>query len=327
MSTVPDPLPDRRQDGPQDGLRILVTGRDGQVGWELARVLPAVGQVTALSRAELDLASDGSIRAAVQRLRPHLIVNAAAYTAVDRAESEPELAGRINAGAVATLAAEAKSVGAAMIHYSTDYVFDGGKPAPYIETDAPNPLGVYGRSKLAGERALADAGIPYLVLRTSWVYGARGKNFLLTILKLAAEKPELRIVADQTGAPTWSRDIAQATLAVLRRWLAENVPGENAPAPDRFDRQKSGVYHFTASGATTWFGFAAEAVRLRALTLPAEQNLARLAPITTAEYPTPAARPENSQLDCGKLARTFHCRLPAWNASLGDVLAAIAHAS
>ena len=288
-------------------LRILVTGRDGQVGGELLRSLAALGDTTATSRAELDLASDASIHSVLRAVRPHLIVNAAAYTAVDKAESEPELARRINAEAVATIAAEAKTIGAAVIHYSTDYVFDGAKIGPYTEEDATNPLGVYGQTKLAGEQALAAAGIPYLVLRTSWVYGPRGKNFLLTILKLAAEKPELRIVADQTGAPTCSRDIAQATVAIAKQWLPSGA--------------NSGVYHLTASCHTTWHGFASQALRLLADSQSRQpEPLARLIPIPSAEYPTAAARPKNSQLDCGKLAGVFHCRLPQWDTSLASVM-------
>jgi dTDP-4-dehydrorhamnose reductase len=291
-----------------DGLRILILGRDGQVGWELARSMASLGQVTATSRAELDLTSDASIRAAVRGMRPHLIVNAAAYTAVDKAESEPELARRINSDAVATLAAEAKEIGAAVIHYSTDYVFDGAKATPYVEEDVPNPLGVYGRTKLEGEQALAGSGIPYLVLRTSWVYGARGKNFLLTILKLAAERPELRIVADQTGAPTWSRDIAAATAAVAERWIGS---GDCS--------QRSGVYHLSAAGETTWYGFASEALQLGALTAPSK-TFPQLVPISSMEYPTAAARPRNSRLDCSKLALGFNYRLPDWKTSLAEVL-------
>lgn len=288
--------------------RILVTGRDGQVGWELVRQLAPLGEVTATGRAELDLISDDSIRDAVRAVRPHLIVNAAAYTAVDKAESEPELARRINADAIKTLAEEARGVGAAIIHYSTDYVFDGAKTTPYVEADQPNPLGVYGRTKLAGERTLAAAGIPWLVLRTSWIYGARGKNFLRTILKLAVERPELRIVADQTGAPTWSREIATATTAIAAQWSRNG--------------NDSGIYHLTASGETTWHGFAAEAIRLRALATP-QQNFARLVPISTAEYPMPAARPRNSRFDCSKLALDFNCRLPGWKASLAEALCEI----
>jgi dTDP-4-dehydrorhamnose reductase len=288
-------------------LRILVTGRDGQVGWELARSMAALGEVTATSREEMDLTSDDSIRALVRRVRPHLIVNAAAYTAVDKAESEPELAWRINAEAVATLAAEARTVGAAVIHYSTDYVFDGTKTASYIESDATNPLNVYGRTKLAGEQALAASGIQTLVLRTSWVYGARGKNFLLTILKLAAERPELRIVADQHGAPTAAQEIATATVTIAKSWI-------NLGAT-----KQSGIYHLTASGETTWHGFAAEAIRLRAQATPGK-NFANLLLIPTSEYPAPAARPKNSRLDCSKLKRDFAVHLPDWKISLAKIM-------
>lgn len=298
------------------GLRILVTGRDGQVGRELTRSLAGLGEVTATGRAELDLSSDDSIRSVVREVRPHLIVNAAAYTAVDKAESEPDFARRINAEAVATLAAEAKAVGAAVMHYSTDYVFDGSKATPYVEDDATHPLNVYGRTKLAGERALTVAGIPTLVLRTSWVYSGEGKNFLLTILQLAEEKPELRIVDDQIGAPTWSRDIAVATASVVARWRE-----------GRFTDDNSGVYHMTAAGKTSWYGFAAEAIRLRSQ-FAAGTKLAKLTPISSAEYPMPAARPKNSQLSCEKLAQVFDCRLPDWKASLATFLGtqgAVAH--
>jgi dTDP-4-dehydrorhamnose reductase len=353
----------------------LVTGRDGQVGWELQSALAPLGVVTAVSRKEMDLTSAESVRACIRSVRPNLIVNAAAYTAVDKAEAEPELARRINADAVALLADEAKRLGAAIIHYSTDYVFDGAKATPYVEEDTPHPLSVYGRTKLAGEQVLAAWGVPYLVLRTSWVYGARGRNFLLTILKLAAERDELRIVDDQTGAPTWSREIATATATIAQRWLlgAEgNVPDAptTSAAPDALTEPTaatpstasaalagtaasaaptasqerlaalSGIYHLTAAGETTWHGFAAEALRLYAAP-PAGQRqrkeegsrggkgaeadsgqgrkLARLVAIPSSEYPTPAARPRNSRLDCSKLARTFAVRLPDWRDSLSAV--------
>ncbi len=288
-------------------MRILITGCDGQVGGELKPALAPLGEVVAVNRCQMDLTSAESIRACIRAVQPHLIVNAAAYTAVDKAESEPELAQRVNGEAFAIMAEEARNIGAAIFHYSTDYVFDGSKPTPYIESDAPNPLSVYGSTKLAGEQALAAAGIPHLILRTSWVYGVRGKNFLRTILKLAAEKPELRIVADQFGAPTWSRDIATATASIAARWRAGD------PA------EYTGVYHLPRWGETSWYGFAAEALRLRALAHP-EAPCARLLPISTAEYPTPAARPKNSRLDCSKLSQAFDIRLPDWSASLTAVL-------
>lgn len=289
-------------------LRILVTGRDGQVGRELVRSLARLGDVIATGREDLDLTSDASIRRRVLGVRPALIVNAAAYTAVDRAENEPDLARRINADAVATLAAAAKEVGAAIIHYSTDYVFDGAKATPYSEDDATHPLSVYGKTKLAGELAVAASGIPYLILRTSWVYGTEGRNFLLTILRLATEKPELRIVDDQVGAPTWSRDIAIATATIAQHWQKGG-----------FGSARAGVYHMAATGRTSWYGFAAEAIRLRSLS-SSREKFARLVPIASAEYPTPAERPQNSQLNTGKLAHTFDCKLPDWKASLASCI-------
>ena len=294
-------------------LRILLTGRDGQIGSHLTRTLDPLGEVTATGREDLDLSSDTSIRAMVRELRPQLIVNAAAYTAVDKAESEPDFARRLNAEAVATLAAEAKHVGAAIIHYSTDYVFDGSKETPYVEDDRTHPLNIYGRTKLEGEQALAHAKVPYLVLRTSWVYGVAGKNFLLTILQLATKRPELRIIDDQIGAPTWSRDIAAATASIAERWRAGG-----------FAASKSGVYHITAAGKTSWHGFAAEAIRLcQASPTGKGKAFARLTPISSAEYPTPAERPKNSQLDCTRLAHAFDCRMPDWKRSLAAVMAAL----
>jgi dTDP-4-dehydrorhamnose reductase len=295
------------------GLRILLTGRDGQVGRELSRSLTKLGEVTATGRDELDLTSDYAIGDVVHEVRPQLIVNAAAYTAVDKAESEPDFAHRINAEAVATLAAAAKAVGAAVIHYSTDYVFDGSKETPYVESDRAHPLSVYGKSKLDGEKALAAAGIPYLILRTSWVYGGEGKNFLLSILRLAMERSELRVVKDQIGAPTWSRDIANATASIADKWHH-----------DKFAAGKSGVYHMTAAGKTSWFGFAEEAVRLRAMSAAGKgTKFAQLVPIASSDYPTPAERPKNSELDCAKLAREFDCSLPEWKASVAAVMRAL----
>jgi dTDP-4-dehydrorhamnose reductase len=279
-------------------VRILLTGPTGQVGWELERALPALGEVIAVDRSTLDLADADAIRRAVREAKPDVIVNPAAYTAVDRAESEPELARQINGVAPGVLAEEAKRADALLVHYSTDYVFDGKKTAPYTEDDSPNPLSVYGRTKLEGERAVAASGCRYLTLRTSWVYASRGKNFLLTILRLARTQPELRIVDDQHGAPTWARDIALAT-----RQLAEHPP-------------PSGLYHLTAAGETTWYGFAREILRVA-------QSDTKIRPIRTVDYPLPAIRPSNSVLGNAKLYRAATVALPEWSASLSLCLADI----
>jgi dTDP-4-dehydrorhamnose reductase len=228
-----------------------------------------------------------------------VIVNAAAYTAVDRAESEPDAANVANAAAVAVLAEEGKRARALLIHYSTDYVFDGTKDAPYIEEDRPNPLNAYGRSKLAGEQAIHDIGGAHLILRTSWVYSARGRNFLLTIRRLLQEKDELRVVSDQVGAPTSARGLAEATAELLRR--------HGAALGDM-----RGIYHATTSGSTSWYGFAREIARLERPDSPA-----RIVPIASSEYPTPARRPGNSRLSNEKLLRRFGVALPKWEACLG----------
>ena len=231
--------------------RILITGKNGQVGFELQRSMAGQGQVIAVGRDEMDLSNPDSIRRVVRDIVPDLIINAAAYTAVDLAESEPELALAINGVAPGILAEEAKRLGAALIHYSTDYVFDGGKGKPYTEDDAPCPINVYGRTKLAGERAIQAVDAPHLILRTSWVYGARGKNFLLTILRLARERDKLSIVDDQVGAPTWSRAIAAGTKDILGR-LGYGGPGFGDACAER-----RGIYNFSAAGQTSWHGFAA----------------------------------------------------------------------
>ncbi|MFP5410021.1 MAG: dTDP-4-dehydrorhamnose reductase [Gammaproteobacteria bacterium] len=281
-------------------MRILLTGVNGQVGWELRRTLAPLGEVIAADRRVLDLADTASIRRNVAALAPDLIVNPAAYTAVDKAESEPELVQAINTAAPGELAA----CGVPLVHFSTDYVFDGRKTGAYTEADAPNPLGVYGMSKLAGEQAVAAAGVPYLILRTSWVYGLRGRNFVLTMQRLARERESLSVVDDQFGAPTWSRLIAEATALVIARWLDRRDPAAT-----------SGVYHMACDGRTSWHGFT-ESI-LAAMAAHGEAGLARLSAIPTADYPTPAARPANSQLDCNKLATTFGVRLPDWQAALG----------
>lgn len=293
-----------------------MTGVTGQVGGELAKALAPLGEVVAPSRAELDLSRASSVRELIQSVQPRWIVNPAAYTAVDRAESEPELAYAINAEAVRTIGEEAQRIGAGVIHFSTDYVFDGTSAATYVETDAPNPVSVYGASKLAGEQALAQSGAAHLIFRTSWVYGAQGKNFLLTILKLARERDSLRIVADQHGAPTWSRDLAQMTAHAIQRCEAASTQGSGRlEALTEF----SGVYHAAGSGETTWHGFASEAVRLQREREPGTY-FAAVAAIPTAEYPTPARRPANSRLNCGKLEQTFGWQMMDWRESLRRVI-------
>lgn len=292
-------------------MRILLTGKQGQVGWELCRTLAPLGQVTALGREQLDLADADSIRRVLRELQPQLIVNPAAYTAVDLAESDAETATAINGSAPGILAEEAKRLGAGLIHYSTDYVFDGGQDGVYRESDATNPGNVYGRSKLAGEQAIQAVGAEHLILRTSWVYGLRGRNFLLTMLRLAREREELRVVADQIGAPTWSRMIAEATALAAARWYVGARPQAGL----------SGIYHLSAAGSTSWHGFTEAIVRLAA----AKETLAvqRVIPIATADYPTPASRPANSRLDGGKLVQTFGLRLPDWQDSLAACLDAL----
>lgn len=288
-------------------MKVIVTGINGQVGRELLRTLPEGLEVIGLDRNAMDLSNPASIRDAVRALRPEVIINPAAYTAVDQAEREPELARRINADAPAILAEEARKLGAALIHYSTDYVFDGTKSCAYEETDATNPLNVYGATKLAGEQAIAASGAHHLILRTSWVYGAHGKNFLLTMLRLARERDELRVVDDQWGAPTWAGTIAQATAGILAQSL-------EADAADAWWRERSGVYHMTAQGKTTWCRFAAEIIA-RAAPEPKPRILA----ITTEKFPTPAQRPKNSVLSNEKFGSMFGM-LPDWRDGLAQCL-------
>ncbi len=292
-------------------MRILITGRDGQLGWELARALAPLGEVVAVGRGECDLAQPDHVRAAVRGARPDLIVNAAAYTAVDRAESEPALAHAINADAPALMAEEAKRLGAALIHYSTDYVFDGRKASPYVETDAVNPLSAYGRSKLAGEQALAAAGAPHFIARTSWVFAARGRNFVRAVLKLARERDTLSIVDDQWGAPTWARTIAEATRAIVAQ-ATSHAGGLSAAFGER-----GGVHHLTASGATNWYEFARA---LLAQVADPARRVQRLLPIPSRDYPTAAARPANSRLDCARIAQRWNVALPAWDRALAQCL-------
>ena len=279
-------------------LRILLTGSNGQVGRELQKTLPRLGNMLALDRHKLDLTNPEAIRNTVRDYQPDLIVNAAAYTAVDRAESEPELAMAVNGTAPGVLAEEAQRLNALLVHYSTDYVFDGAKTDPYTESDEPNPLSIYGRTKLAGEQAIQAVGPAHYILRTSWVYAAEGANFLNTILRLARERPELRIVNDQTGAPTWAQAIAEMTARLLATGMAGNADPHY------------GLYHMTAAGAVTWFGFA-QAI-LEETVKTSGSRMPRLLPITTPEYPLPAPRPANSRLDTGLLTKTFGIEPAPW---------------
>jgi dTDP-4-dehydrorhamnose reductase len=286
-------------------MKILISGQHGQVSRELQRRLGAVGELIVLGRDQMDLAHPDQIRQQVQRARPDLVINAAAYTAVDQAESDQQSAFAINAEAPGILAEEALALGVPLIHYSTDYVFDGSKATPYVEDDAPNPLGVYGHSKLMGERAISEVQGQHLILRTSWVYSTHGRNFLLTMQRLLQEKPELRIVADQIGAPTWAGAIADSTLALIERWQTGNAGAW-------------GTYHLTAEGETSWFGFAqaiGDALREQGA------RCANLLPIPSSDYPTPAARPINSRLDCTRLQREWGVSQPDWLSALHDCLA------
>jgi dTDP-4-dehydrorhamnose reductase len=294
---------------------ILLTGATGQVGGELLRVLPELGEVIAPLRSTMDLADPQSIRETIRAVQPRWIVNPGAYTAVDKAESEPDLAYAINAHAVQTIGEEAHAIGAGVIHFSTDYVFSGTGTTPWVETDDPAPVCIYGATKLAGERALAATCAGHMIFRTSWVYGAEGKNFLRTILQLAREREHLRIVGDQYGAPTWSRDLAEMTLQVIGR-CEKDAAGK--PLVDGLS-QVSGIYHASGRGETTWHAFAAEAVRLQREKEP-DTPFARLEAITTAEYPTPAKRPANSLLSCKKLHQQFGWRMMDWHESLCEVM-------
>jgi dTDP-4-dehydrorhamnose reductase len=287
-------------------MKFLVTGKDGQVGWELQRTLAPLGEVIAFARADFDLSKPNDLRDKVRAIKPDWIVNAAAYTAVDKAEQEEALATVINGEAPGVLAEEARRIGAGFVHYSTDYVFDGTKKEAYVETDPTNPLGAYGRSKLVGEQRVTAVGGRAWTFRTSWVYAPRGKNFLLTILRLAKERPSLRVVADQFGAPTTASLIAQTTATFI---------GKNP------DASTAGIYHLTAGGRTSWHGFAEGIVK--GGTARGLCNDVPVAPITTAEYPLPAKRPGNSVMSHLALERDFGMRMPGWQECLDQSLAAL----
>jgi dTDP-4-dehydrorhamnose reductase len=303
-------------------LKILLIGKNGQIGRELNRLLPRIGDVIALDRQQLDLSKPEDLRRSIRAARPGLIVNAAAYTAVDQAETDEAAARAINSDAPEVMALEAKAIGAALVHYSTDYVFDGSQTRPYCETDATNPINVYGRTKLAGEQAIQQAGVPHLIFRTAWVYAREGKNFLLTVLRLATQREELRIVRDQIGAPTCSREIAAATTDVLSQ-----VYGGQPKSASLAD--VSGIYHMTAAGQTNWYEFAKtileecsisnESSWVAAATARRPLIVRHVTPIATEQYPTPACRPLYSLLSNARLAATFNTRLPDWKTQLHSV--------
>ena len=300
---------------------ILLTGRTGQVGSELLCLLPEIGEVVAPDRHELDLLNPDSIVRAVREIRPELIVNAAAFTAVDMAETQEAQAHAINAAAPGVLAEEARKIGAAVVHYSTDYVFDGSKRTPYEEADSAVPINVYGKTKLAGEQAVHATGVPHLIFRTAWIYSTRGRNFLRAILRLATEKEELRVVSDQFGAPTWSRAIAEVTVKILAQLTRQDGSAANSLL------RVSGIYHLTAAGETTWYDFARAIIEEASHLSPAVEWFEdaargrplitkRIVPITTPEYPTPASRPPYSILSNSHLCQTFGIRLPDWREQL-----------
>lgn len=292
-------------------MRILLTGKNGQVGGEINKILTPFGEVTATGRNEMDLSEPNQIRQTIRRVRPELIINAGAYTAVDKAESEPELAQAVNGIAPGILAEEASKLGAALIHYSTDYVYNGEmRNDPYIESDLPAPISVYGKTKLEGDNAIEQSGVSYLIFRTSWVYGLGGKSFLKTILRLAEERDELRIVEDQLGTPTWCRSIASATGKIMKQLINKGDDSLSDTVSDI-----SGVYHMTCGGQTSWHGFA------RAIMdLAGPDPMPRLMAIPTKDYPTPAARPAYSVLSNAKLEKTFSTRLPHWEDALKQCL-------
>ena len=316
--------------------RILLTGKSGQLGYELSRTLPSIGELIATGRAELDLADENQLRSAIRAIKPALIVNAAAYTAVDQAESDQAAAQAINADAPRIIAEEAKTVGATLVHFSTDYVFAGSAAKPYTETDPTSPVNIYGATKLAGEEAIHQSGVAHLIFRTSWLYGRRGHNFLLTILKLATQRKELRVVCDQRGAPSSVIEIARAATSIMKSVTAE------PPLPEL--PQQNGLFHITAAGETNWHEFAQTVLQfakragsqprinqaqidqsqinpswIDAVTESRPFIVDRILPIRTEEYPTPARRPRYSVLSNAKLKNTFQIELPHWRKQLQDI--------
>jgi dTDP-4-dehydrorhamnose reductase len=295
-------------------MKILLLGKNGQVGWELQRSLAPLGELIALDRHSVgqrgDLSNLAGLADTVRAIRPDVIVNAAAHTAVDRAESEPELANTLNALAPGVLAEEAAQLGALLVHYSTDYVFDGSGERPWQESDTPAPLSVYGHTKLAGERRIQSAGARHLIFRTSWVYGARGGNFAKTMLRLAQERERLTVINDQFGAPTGADLLADVTAHAIRQVLAHP--------------QDAGLYHLAAAGATTWHAYAQHVLAQARLEKPALPIKAtEVAPVPTSAYTTPARRPLNSRLSTQHLQSTFGLTLPPWQQGVNRMLAEV----
>ena len=294
-------------------MKILLFGKNGQVGWELNRSLQPLGEVVALGREDADFSEPESLRQIVQEISPDVIVNAVAYTAVDKAEEEEGLAIKINGLAPGILAEETKKLNALLVHYSTDYVFDGTKESPYNETDKVNPINAYGRTKLTGEQAVQSSGCDYLIFRTSWVYASRGHNFLLTMLKFAQEREELSIVNDQIGSPTSARLIADATVLCVQQAIKEKLVGIFS----------SDLYHLTTSGNTSWHGFTKEIVNLASQNAKLQLTIKELKAIPTSDYPTQAMRPMNSRLALTKLESIFTLKMPGWKESLSVCMAEI----
>jgi len=289
-------------------MKILLTGKTGQIGKELNNIVGDLGNLITVDKEQLDLSKPNSIEPVILDIKPDIIINPAAYTAVDKAEEEADLAMTVNAIAPGLLAKAAKKVGAGLIHYSTDYVFDGCSGIPYKEEDPPNPLNVYGQTKLAGEKAVAEAGIPFLIIRTGWVYSLHGKNFLRTIKKLAEEKDIIQVIDDQIGAPTWASSVALKTHQILKQCL-------NKKWLETKDPSLSGIFHLTCQGKTSWHGFAREVLNIS----NASQNI-KLIAIPTSDYPTPARRPSNSLLNNEKIQKVFGLDMPNWEDALKDCM-------
>ena len=289
-------------------MKILLTGKTGQIGEELNNIVGDLGNLITVDKEQLDLSKPNSIEPVILDIKPDIIINPAAYTAVDKAEEEPGRAMTVNAIAPGLLAKAARKVGAGLIHYSTDYVFDGCSEIPYKEEDPPNPLNVYGKTKLAGEKALAEAGVPFLIIRTGWVYSLHGKNFLRTIKKLAEEKDIIQVVDDQIGAPTWARSVALKTHQILKQCL-------NKKWLETKDPSLSGIFHLTCQGKTSWHGFARKVLNMS----NTSQNI-KLIAIPTSDYPTPATRPSNSLLNNEKIQKVFGLDMPHWEDALKDCM-------